>query len=126
MTLAISYAPMGREIALVIPILVLGLPLFDLLFVIVVRQLNGRSPIRKSKDHFVLRLIQRGLSPTRAVLAMYMLCILFSFAALLVAHVSNKMGALVLFAVFALSLWWAVRMAKVKVEGETVGAWEKG
>lgn len=114
--LAISYAPLGREVALVTPVMVLGLPIYDLVFVTIVRARNGRSVLKKSRDHFIFRLIQEGRSPTKAVLAMLGLCLVFGVAALVIVRTSNVFGFTVLGVVIASSLWWARRIARVQVQ----------
>lgn len=113
--LAISYAPLGREMALLTPIVVLGLPIYDLAFVTIVRARNGRSVVRKSEDHFVLRLIRKGLSPTKAVLAMFGLCVVFATTALVISQTSNLVGLVTFGAVLVASLWWAIRIARVPI-----------
>jgi hypothetical protein len=92
---------------------VLGLPLYDLAFVTIVRAKNGRSVIKKSADHFVFRLMRQGFSPTKAVLALWGLCLAFSATALIVSQTSNLIGVVTIGAVLFVSLAWAVRMARV-------------
>lgn len=94
--ITIDYAPLKREIALITPILVLGLPIFDTLFVILMRFLHGRPVIRKSKDHFALRLLASGLSKQRTLLLMYLFGLFFAGSALLISRVSNRCGMVIL------------------------------
>lgn len=110
--LAISYAPLGREVALLTPIVVLGLPIYDIAFVTVLRARNGRSVFKKSQDHFVFRLMRQGLSPTRAVLAMLGLCLAFSLAALVVSRASNVVGIATVGVVVMTSMWWGLRLGR--------------
>lgn len=51
------------------PLLILALPLFDTMFVSVVRLARGASPFRGSADHFPLRLRRLGLTVPQVVLA---------------------------------------------------------
>ena len=113
--LAVSYAPLGREVALVTPLVVLGLPMYDLAFVMLARTRNGRSVWKKSQDHFVLRLMRQGRSPTNAALAMFGLCLAFSCAALVISRTSNLVGLITLSAVAAASLRWGARLARVPI-----------
>lgn len=64
------YASHNR-IAYFAPVLILGIPLFDLFFVSLVRWWKGRSILRGSPDHFAIRLAARGLSPRRVVMLSY-------------------------------------------------------
>lgn len=114
--LAISYAPLGREVALLTPLVVLGLPIYDLAFVTMVRVTRGRSPLAKSEDHFVFRLIRQGRSPTAAVLALFALCLAFGLTALVISRSSNPVGLVTIGAVAVVSLWWAVRIARIHVQ----------
>lgn len=56
-----------RGIAWFAPILILGIPLFDLVFVSLVRWWKGRPVLRGSPDHFALRLSALGCSPRQVV-----------------------------------------------------------
>jgi len=71
LALMISYAPLGREVALLTPVVVLGFPLYDLAFVTIVRIAQRRAVFKKSPDHFVFRLVRLGRSPVRAVVAFF-------------------------------------------------------
>ena len=97
------------------PVVVLGLPIYDLAFVMLARTRNGRSVWKKSPDHFVLRLRCQGRSPTTAALAMFGLCLAFSLTALVISRSSNSVGLVMIGAVVLLSLWWAVRIARIHV-----------
>lgn len=62
-----SYTVRHRA-ALGAPLLVLGVPLFETLFLVVQRLRRGRSPFHGSPDHFALRLRRAGWSVPRIVL----------------------------------------------------------
>ena len=53
------------------PLLILGLPIFDLLLMAVIRSRKGIAPWKGSPDHIPLRLRALGLSKVQAVLALY-------------------------------------------------------
>jgi len=114
-TLATSYAPLGREIALLTPLLVMAVPLCDLTFVILMRCFNGRSPVKKSFDHFVFRLMRSGLSPFKALLVILGINAGFCVVALGISQVSNKWGLLIIMLVCVPAFWLAFRMAQVSV-----------
>ena len=97
--MVIDYAPLKREIALLTPILALGLPIFDTGFVILMRLLHGRPVIRKSQDHFALRLIEAGLTKQKALLIMYLFGFFFAGSSLIINRVSNQQGIVVLLAI---------------------------
>ena len=56
-----------------VPILVLGVLIFDTTLVTISRLRRGRSPFQGGSDHTSHRLVQLGLSHARAVLSMYVL-----------------------------------------------------
>lgn len=60
-----------NDLAVVVPALILGVPLFDMLFVSYVRWLRGHSPLRGSNDHIALRLRQWRLSIRQTVAVNY-------------------------------------------------------
>ena len=83
MAILMSYAKVGSEIALFVPLLILALPLYDLIFVIAMR-LAGRKPIiKKSRDHFVLRLLDKGASVQGIVFKMYFFNAISNFMAVM-------------------------------------------
>lgn len=62
-----SYA----AISIVIPVLILGLPLFDTAFAILRRILKGKSIMEADRGHLHHRLIDMGLSHRQSVVVMY-------------------------------------------------------
>lgn len=69
-------------IALVIPLIILGVPIFDTLFAIVRRRRDRRPIFQADKKHIHHRLLNRGLSHWQAVLVIYLLSLCFSASAL--------------------------------------------
>jgi UDP-GlcNAc:undecaprenyl-phosphate GlcNAc-1-phosphate transferase len=58
-----------------IPVLVLGVPVFDTTLVVVSRLRQGLNPAtHPGKDHFSHRLVAMGLSQREAVMAIYLIC----------------------------------------------------
>ena len=66
-----SYHP--RRLAVFVPLLVLGIPLFDLIWVVFLRLRLGRPFYQGDTNHLSHRLVRLGLSPTRAVLVIWLL-----------------------------------------------------
>lgn len=61
----------ATAIALVVPILALGLPIFDTAFAILRRAINGYPVMKADKDHLHHRLLAIGLTQRQTVLIMY-------------------------------------------------------
>lgn len=58
-------------ITLLVPVLILTIPIFDTIFVILVRKIQGRSIFEGGRDHTSHRLVTLGLSPKKTVLLFY-------------------------------------------------------
>lgn len=64
----ISPTPLG----VIVPLLVLAVPLYDVISVIIHRVRLGLNPLRGDRRHFSHRLVRRGLSTRGAVLTIYL------------------------------------------------------
>lgn len=74
-TILTTYYEPGRAmtpLALIVPLLVLAVPLYDVCSVVVIRLRAGDSPFRGDRRHFSHRLKRRGLSTRGAVLTIYL------------------------------------------------------
>jgi UDP-GlcNAc:undecaprenyl-phosphate GlcNAc-1-phosphate transferase len=76
-------------IAIVIPILALGLPIMDMLITIARRFLERRSIFAADRGHIHHRLLDMGFTHRRSVLALYTLSVTFTVVAL-VAYVGRS------------------------------------
>lgn len=94
--LIISYAPMGREAALLSPILILGFPVFDTAFVILKRINKKKIPFKKSDDHLALQLLRNGYPKNKTLFLMLSLCAIFVFSGIALSKVSNICGLAIL------------------------------
>lgn len=61
-----------RPFGVLVPLLVFAVPLYDMISVIVVRLRAGHSIWRSDRRHFSHRLVKLGLSPTSAVLTIFL------------------------------------------------------
>ncbi len=113
--LLISYAPLERKIALLSPILILGLPIFDTAFLILIRIAKGKSAFKKSEDHLALRFLKIGHSKNKALLFMLSLALLFSVCGILLTQVSNALGLAIVVFVLSVNLVLTTKMSRVKV-----------
>jgi len=79
-TVAIAYTPgqagLPQGVTWFIPILVLGIPIFDMVLVIVSRLRNHQKVYFARQDHIYHRLVRLGMDSTRAVAAMQLGAIL--------------------------------------------------
>lgn len=72
-------------IAIAIPLLILGLPLFDTAFAILRRILQGKSPMQADRGHLHHRLIDMGLSHKQSVVVMYTVSSALGLSAIVLA-----------------------------------------
>ena len=116
LALVISYAPLEREIALLSPLLILGLPIFDTGFLIWARLIKKRLPFKKSNDHPALKFLALGYSQKKALLVMLSLCLFFSLCGILLSQVSNLFGITIITFVILVSLVLTKQMGKVAAD----------
>lgn len=86
-------------ISFVVPVLVVGLPLFDTAFAVVRRVLRGRSPMSPDRGHFHHRLIDMGLSQKQAVAIAYAISGILGLSAVVITT-SGEIRAIILVAAF--------------------------
>lgn len=115
--LIISYATMERKIALLSPILILGLPIFDTAFLIFMRLLKARSIVKKSNDHLALRFLKKGHSKNKTLFFMLGFGLLSAACGIILTRLSNFSGLLILVLVALAGLWLAKNMSKVAIDG---------
>ena len=115
--LLVSYAPLERKIALFSPLLILGLPIFDTAFLILMRIKKRKLIFRKSNDHLALRFLSRGYSKKKSLLFMLLLGLFFSLSGVVLSQVPNPLGIIMVIFVALVSLIIAFRMSKIAVNG---------
>ncbi len=71
----------ATALAMVVPVLALGLPIFDTTFAILRRAFNGRPIMEADKGHLHHRLLSIGLGQKRAVLILYAVSFLLGTSA---------------------------------------------
>jgi UDP-GlcNAc:undecaprenyl-phosphate GlcNAc-1-phosphate transferase len=81
--------------AIMAPVIIMAVPIYDLITVMVIRIVEGRSLFKPDKSHFSHRLVALGLSRGRAVLTMYLTTATTGLAAILLPQV-NLFGALLI------------------------------
>lgn len=101
--------------SLLIPLLVLAYPIFDTIFVTLLRVQEGRPVFQGGRDHSSHRLVSLGLGQTEAVLLIYLFALCHALTATLVTSVTLRLSLLALASsAFILFIFGAVlRKAKV-------------
>jgi len=107
-------AQRGLISALVVPVFILLLPIFDTTFVTVSRKLSGRAASQGGRDHTSHRLVALGFSERHATLFLYALAGAGGLAAAGLARSNVESVGLGLLLLLGLALL-AVQLAKVRV-----------
>ncbi len=81
--------------AILAPLCVLAVPLYDTITVVLIRLRAGRSPFEGDKSHFSHRLVELGMSKKQAVLTIYLTTATCGLGALLL-HQVNTVGAAII------------------------------
>ena len=95
-TISATFA--GRDVpkhAVLAPLCVLAVPLYDTLTVVAIRLRNGQSPFVGDKNHFSHRLVRLGMTKPQAVGTIYLTTATCGLGALLL-HQVNGVGALII------------------------------
>ena len=100
----------AATIALVVPLIALGLPILDTLFAIIRRKMSGVPIFQPDKGHLHHRLLALGMSQKQAVLIMYFVSIVLGIVALFVANVSYQTGIATVLVVLAVIFYTAKRL----------------
>jgi len=86
--LQLVFPATNNVITWMVPILILGVPVFDMTLVIFSRIRRGVSPNTAGKDHTSHRLVDRGFSQREAVLILYLIGGVFGMIALYMTQAS--------------------------------------
>lgn len=105
--------------ALVVPVLILSVPIFDTVVVSLNRLLSGRSVLQGGTDHPSHRLVALGLSERRAVLNLYVLSLLSGGVALAAARLDPLAGLVLTMVAVALFTAWGVVLSRVRIYRST-------
>lgn len=97
-------------IAVVVPIIILGVPIFDTTFAIFRRLLNGKSIAEADKGHLHHRLLKMGYSQKKTVLILYAISAIFGLCAVLIAKANSKRAVTMAIIVFIITILLAGKM----------------
>jgi UDP-GlcNAc:undecaprenyl-phosphate GlcNAc-1-phosphate transferase len=105
-TLLASYTGYQSEKrhAILAPLCVMAVPLYDMTTVILIRMRAGKSPFQADKNHFSHRLVDLGLTRPQAVLTVYLTTATCGLGAL-VLHRVDTLGAVLVMLLIGCVLW---------------------
>jgi len=99
-------------VAILIPIVALGLPIIDTLLAIARRVYRGLSIPTADKEHIHHKLIKYGFSHRRAALILYSFCVVLSLLAVLLI-VGSSMAIGVILAFLGFFVFWGVKWFRI-------------
>ena len=104
-----------NNLGFVAPVLILGVPIFDMLFVMYLRQRRGISMFLGSKDHYALRCRKAGLSVRQIVLLSYAATLLAGATAIWIMYASPLKTVGILAGVAAVVLLIAWKLSQIEM-----------
>lgn len=104
----------AATIALVVPIMALGLPIMDTAFAIIRRYMSGRPIFKPDKGHLHHRLLELGLTQKQAVLLMYVISGCLGVSAIALTEVNQFIGACIIVLLLAIAVIGARKIGVLK------------
>ncbi len=99
-----GFLKISAVISFAVPILILGLPIFDTLFAIIRRLLTGRSPMSPDRGHLHHRLLDMGFSQKQTVAILYTMTAVLCLTAVVISIKGYLRGLLLIFAILLIIL----------------------
>jgi len=95
-----------------IPVFILSVPIFDTLFVMIIRKLRGRKIFEGGTDHTSHRLVALGLSPRKTVFLLYIISIAFGLIALSYSRLDFFLISVIAFLAIVILLFFGVFLSE--------------
>ncbi len=111
----------GHSVSLLTPVLILGMPIFDTLFVMYIRFLRGLPIFLGSPDHMAIRLRHWGLSVTQVVVISYLGATVLGGIGLLVMAVPQNLAVILSGMTMICLAGAAVALTRVNVSSAGAG-----
>ena len=102
-------------IAIAIPMLILGLPLFDTIFAIIRRLASGKSIMEADRGHLHHRLMDMGLTQRQSVLILYIASSALGLCAIVLADKGAMSAVILIIAVAAFVIGGARYMNEINI-----------
>lgn len=95
-------------VTMAVPVFILSVPIFDTIFVTIVRLLQNRSIFEGGKDHTSHRLVTLGMSQRKTVLLLYAISIISGLIALLYTRLNIFLISVMAFLGFVILLFFGI------------------
>ncbi|GBG58084.1 undecaprenyl-phosphate alpha-N-acetylglucosaminyl 1-phosphate transferase [Sporomusaceae bacterium FL31] len=104
----------AATIALIVPIVALGLPIMDTAFAIIRRYMSGKPIFKPDRGHLHHRLLEMGFSQKQAVLLMYVISGCLGLSAIALTEVNKGLGILIILAIVGVAFFGARKIGVLK------------
>jgi UDP-GlcNAc:undecaprenyl-phosphate GlcNAc-1-phosphate transferase len=104
----------AATIALIVPIVALGLPILDTAFAIIRRYMSGKPIFKPDKGHLHHRLLEMGLTQKQAVLLMYVMSGCLGLSAIALTEVNKSFGILIIIVLLSVACIGAKKIGVLK------------
>ncbi|MCX7903804.1 MAG: undecaprenyl/decaprenyl-phosphate alpha-N-acetylglucosaminyl 1-phosphate transferase [Caloramator sp.] len=94
--------------AIAVPIIALGIPIYDTLFAMIRRKLNNKPISEADRGHLHHRLLDLGLNQRQVVIIMYLISFVFGVVSILAMLLTSKNSFALLIIIFAVTLSFAI------------------
>lgn len=104
----------AAAIVITVPVLALGLPIYDTLMAIIRRSINKKPVMQPDKEHLHHKLLDMGLSQRQAVLVMYVISGLLGISAIFATELTTVQSFLVLVSVLCIIVILSKEIGMIK------------
>jgi len=111
----------AATIALIVPMVALGLPIMDTACAIIRRFNNGQPIFKPDRGHLHHRLLDMGLTQTQVVLILYLVSILLGVSAIVMTEVKIAHAAIIIVGLLAVAFVAARKTGVLKNAGSVKG-----
>jgi UDP-GlcNAc:undecaprenyl-phosphate GlcNAc-1-phosphate transferase len=115
LALKLRFEDAPRSLAFAIPVVILGVPLFDTALVTVNRLMHGRSPISGGRDHTSHRLVFVGIPVPITVALIYGCAVSLGVLAFVLSESTRGAGTVLVLWVIACGIFFGVLLSMVPV-----------
>ncbi len=109
-----GFLKLSAIISFAVPLLVLGLPIFDTLFSIIRRVSKGRSPMSPDRGHLHHRLLDMGFSQRQTVAILYTMTAALCLTAVVISIRGYQRGLLLILSIFVIIMLSLKFMGELK------------
>lgn len=100
----------AAAVVVAVPILALGIPIYDTLFAMIRRRINNKPIMEADRGHLHHRLLDMGLSQRQVVFIMYSVSIILGTTAVMAMMLSAKKSFALLIVVCSITLAFAIEL----------------